>query len=262
MLGWLEQVTFNNGEWPHVNDSTNGVAPSLPELQVFARSLNIQAAHHPLKESGFRMYRKERYELFVNAGALQPAWQPGHAHSDEFSFCLNIDSRPVIVDPGIHTYEEGDARNWQRSTDAHNTISLAGKNASDVWKSFRVGRKAKVSITEEFDNRLSLVHTGFDKKCSRKFSLLQDLITLDDYIPADRQPYNLNLHFSPQITLEKYDDFGFLAGNLQIDFKGAASAEIETYNYCQEFNKQVSSQRIHIKTGKHTVTTLRILDAN
>jgi hypothetical protein len=262
MLGWSQQVAFNNGEWPQINDSTGGVAPNLRQLQEFSKMLNIQPIKKALNACGYRMYRKEKYDLFVNAGSIQPAWQPGHAHSDELTFCLNINRKPVIVDPGIHTYQEGPARNQERGTDAHNALSVNKKNASDVWKSFRVGKKAKVWIEKEDDKELCLTHNGFIINYTREFSLLEDFITLVDYIPEGKHEVTLNLHFSPDIVLKKYGFYEFLAGNLQIDFRGASSVEIETYNYCVQFNKQVQAQRLHIKATSRITTRLQILDAD
>jgi hypothetical protein len=49
----------------------------------------------------------------------------------------------VLVNSGTSTYESGPERLRQRGTAAHNTILVDGRNSSDVWSSFRVGRRAR-----------------------------------------------------------------------------------------------------------------------
>ncbi len=262
MLGWLEAVTFNNGTWPQVNDSTNGMAPSTNDLVEYAQTLNIERRETTLRDSGYRMYRKERFELFVNAGSIQPAWQPGHAHAHELSFCLNIDNQPVIVDPGIHTYENNGARHWERSTDAHNTLSVKNINSSDVWKSFRVGKKARVKLLTDEPNRLCAAHNGYQFYYRRNFSIADETITLEDFTENVRQEVILNFHFAPNIVLKKCGDYGFLAGNLHLMFNYYTSAHIETYNFSEGFNQQIPAQRLSVKTNNHTITTLHILNAD
>ena len=50
----------------------------------------------------------------------------------------------LIVDRGASTYAEGRERDAVRGTGAHNTIRVGGMDQFDVWKSFRVGRRAMV----------------------------------------------------------------------------------------------------------------------
>ena len=41
MLGWLDQVTYENGSVPQVNDATVGVAPTSIKLFEYAKNLNL-----------------------------------------------------------------------------------------------------------------------------------------------------------------------------------------------------------------------------
>lgn len=52
-----------------------------------------------------------------------------HAHADALSFELRLDGRPVLVDPGTYCYHgEGAWRDYFRSTVAHNTLELYGRD--------------------------------------------------------------------------------------------------------------------------------------
>jgi hypothetical protein len=259
MLGWLQQVTFRNGDWPLVSDSTPDMTPSPALLLAYASALGIAPTEIPLKESGYRMLRNDRLEVFADVGSIQPPWQPGHAHSDELTFCLNVDGRPVIVDRGIHTYEAGQGRSVERSTAAHNVVSVPGRNASDVWKSFRTGKKARVAVLTDTPVYLAATHDGYLFPCTRKFYLSERGLILEDFVETNSEPdLYLHLHFAPDIFLKKCSDTRYLAQNLLIEVSNSFSIAVECYACCLGFNKTVSAQLLKIKIGCHTITSLEI----
>jgi uncharacterized heparinase superfamily protein len=49
----------------------------------------------------------------------------------------------MVVNSGTSTYEPGPERTRQRGTAAHNTVEIDGTSQSEVWSSFRVGRRAR-----------------------------------------------------------------------------------------------------------------------
>ena len=92
------------------------------------------------------------------------------------TFDLFFDSKPIIVETGISTYERGLERNYQRSSSAHNTLQL-GKNLRngktkwiepiDTWHAFRAAKKADCNNRKyENFNDLLIVnggHNAFEK---------------------------------------------------------------------------------------------------
>mgnify|MGYP001118904895 CR=1 FL=1 len=52
------------------------------------------------------------------------------------------DPQCFLTDTGVYHYRESAERRYSRSTEAHNTIEIDGAEQSEVWKSFRVGRRA------------------------------------------------------------------------------------------------------------------------
>ena len=63
---------------------------------------------------------------------------PAHAHADALSFQLWADGRPVVVDPGMPTYDAGAERDWFRGTRAHSTVAIDG-DQFEPWGAFRSG---------------------------------------------------------------------------------------------------------------------------
>jgi len=114
MLGWLEQITFSDGSIPLVNDAATGIAPSSEQLFEYARQLKVKHQSAPLRESGYRVFRTEQFEMIADVGDLSPNYQPGHAHADSLQFLLNIGGSPYIVDSGTATYEENERRVYER----------------------------------------------------------------------------------------------------------------------------------------------------
>lgn len=144
MLGWLEQITFENGNIPLINDSANKIAPTSKELFIYAKNLKLRLKHPKLNESSYRKIKKENYECVVDVGEVGASYIPGHAHADTFNFELYINNKPFIVDTGLSTYNTGDKRDFERSTKAHNSVEVNETNSSEVWGGFRVANRANI----------------------------------------------------------------------------------------------------------------------
>jgi uncharacterized heparinase superfamily protein len=55
----------------------------------------------------------------------------GHAHADALAINVASNGRTLLVDPGTFSYTGSDeARNWFRSSRAHNTLTLDGESSS------------------------------------------------------------------------------------------------------------------------------------
>jgi hypothetical protein len=81
----------------------------------------------------------------------------GHAHADALAVELVAHGRPFLVDAGTYTYTGSlEARNYFRSTAAHNTVTVDGESSSVPTSAFRWGHIA--------DSRLVawITHERFD----------------------------------------------------------------------------------------------------
>jgi uncharacterized heparinase superfamily protein len=97
-------------------------------------------------DSGFVVVRDGPLWLAFRCGVAAPPFLPAHAHADALSFQLWWRGRPVVVDAGTYTYEAGAARDFFRSTEAHSTVRIDGRDQFRLWGAFRSGPLPKVSL--------------------------------------------------------------------------------------------------------------------
>lgn len=99
-----------------------------------------------LKDSGFYVIRSSTGSEFmiVNCKSPSPAYLPGHSHADMLSYELSVGGKRFLVDSGVSNYVKGAARDYYRSTRAHNTLTVNGQSQTEMWDIFGVGRRAVV----------------------------------------------------------------------------------------------------------------------
>lgn len=95
-----------------------------------------------LEEAGFAGVRSEAIEVVLDCGPFGARHQPGHGHCDGLSVVLSVRGTPVVVDPGIAGYADDPHRAWARSTAAHNTVQVDGREQTEIWGTFRAARRA------------------------------------------------------------------------------------------------------------------------
>ncbi len=133
------------------NDSALDVAPSLDRLDRMSRTafgVGLPAApeHIRLERAGYFGYAdaRERWRMLVDCGEPGPPYQPGHAHCDLLSFELDVGGSPFVVDSGVQGYEGDELREYVRSTRAHNTVTVGGREQCEVWGAFRMARRPTI----------------------------------------------------------------------------------------------------------------------
>jgi uncharacterized heparinase superfamily protein len=144
MLGWLAHLTHPDGQVAYFNDSVQGLAPTLKQLRLYAERLGVTEERVPLGPSGYVRVESGNTIVLFDAGQIGPDYQPGHGHCDLLSIEISYEGRRVIANSGVSTYDPGPQRLAERRTAAHNTLRVDNVEQSDVWGSFRVGRRARV----------------------------------------------------------------------------------------------------------------------
>lgn len=167
LLRWLDIMSHPDGEIALFNDAAIGIAPNLAALIAYGRSLNLPIEFEPLRDTevlpdtGYVRFTNDRAVVIVDVGLIGPDYLPGHAHADTLSLECSLDGRRVLVNGGTSTYEVGAERQRQRSTVAHNTVSIAGQDSSEVWGGFRVGRRARPKSVCVGQHSLTAGHDGY-----------------------------------------------------------------------------------------------------
>jgi hypothetical protein len=144
-------LTRADGTLHLFNDAAHGVAPPLAEISALAEQVLGEPVRHragalALPDAGYYAWHDpERGErIVIDCGEPGPAYQPGHAHCDLLSYELDLGGRQVVVDSGVSGYGGDPLRAYQRSTRAHNTVMIGGREQSEVWSTFRLARRASV----------------------------------------------------------------------------------------------------------------------
>ncbi len=141
MRHWLGAVLTPDGAVPLLNDGY----PVPGALVAALRPGPPPAAPLvTLPDTGLIRAAADGWHLIADVGAPCPDELPAHAHADTLGCLLHVDGTPLLVDTGTSTYTAGQVRSYERSTAAHNTAEVDGTDSTEVWGSFRAGRRARV----------------------------------------------------------------------------------------------------------------------
>jgi uncharacterized heparinase superfamily protein len=253
-LAWLGEVIDGQGQFPLLNDAAYGVAATFKELVEYGNRLGVVPVSPGFSEltlgrwsgkclSGYRVFSNGPFRLLWDTAPLGPDHLLGHAHCDMLSLLLDFSDENIWTDSGISQYEEGEAREYERGTSAHNTVSLDGLEQAEMWKSFRVGRRGYPQDFQHEGQTLRCSHTGFEiwqpgSKHERALTFVDGGFELTDTVrgPAHHQ-FKAFFHFSPQVRLEARGPSDFLVnGHLRMTIWGA-EAHLTTSRYCPELGK-------------------------
>lgn len=236
MLSWLDNMVHPDGQISFFNDAAFGIASEPAELNKYAKRLGILPREIPLGSSGYVRLSSADSTVIFDAAALGPDHQPGHAHADALSFELSHCGKRVLVNSGISTYERGAEREFQRGTSAHNTVMIDEADQSEVWDSFRVGRRART-----FDTRtdgatfVEAAHNGYRRLRNgivhrRLLRVTGTHATVTDRIEGQgRHSVDLFFHLHPEATAD-------------IRFDCKLKSKQESTFWYPEFNKAVPNR--------------------
>ena len=260
MIGHLKNIVWDDATIPLINDSALGIAPDSKLLLDYAHRLGVESDAIRMKECGYRRLRTDRMNMLADVGNITATFQPGHSHADTFNYELRIDGKPFIVDTGISTYQKNERRQYERSTEAHNTVVLDGRDSSEVWSGFRVGRRAKVMIKTDTDSIIEACHNGFGRNHihHRIFRAIQDYIEIQDIVTGNGETVSL-IHFAPDVIVKEFDTLHILTDRAQITLSGATGISIIQEKASTEYNRldQVSVSRISFtKELEYRITPL------
>ena len=252
MLGWIDQITYRNGDIPLLNDSANKIAPSTKNLIKYASNLEINTRYKPLDKSGYIKINEKSYEAIIDVAHIGPDYIPGHAHADTLNFEIQVRNKPFIVDTGLSTYNTGKLRDSQRSTKSHNTIEVNTENSSEVWGGFRVAKRANIIDFERTINTIKATHDGYKDNFgilhTRTWEFIYNKIIISDSLNKNCNAI-ARLHFYPDVKEEEILK--------KIKIKNS-EFKIQNYDYAPEFNKTIKALVLEISFEKELKVEINI----
>ncbi len=261
MCGWLSAIVFDNGDLPAINDSASDGCPPVHAIADYAHDLGLKCAHTPLSVSGLRKFRNRHFELLVDVHGFTHAASPGHAHADALSFLLHVFGSPYIIDTGVSVYEKGPVRSYERSTAAHNTVEIAGRNQSEVYGNFRAGRRARIINLKEAGHVIEATHDGYKTLGAlhtRKIEFHEREIVITDKINQQGSPLGVAyLHVDKKCGL-RLENARLISKFVQVSFEGADHVECSDTWHSPSFGVQLPAYKVKIPFSGNLVTRISI----
>ena len=214
-----------------------------------------------LPESGYSRVNINDAVALIDRAAIGPDYLPGHAHADTLSFELSLFGQRVIVNSGTSVYGISPERQRQRGTATHSTITIDGRNSSDVWGGFRVAQRAKVIYRKnvERDNLiyLSACHDGYQSLAGklvhcRGWRFFDRSLEIQDQINGyGTHSIILVLPLHPDIKInhvaenQAFSDIG--NNRVEFEFYGTGSLSLEKSTFHPEFGLSIENSQLIFK---------------
>ncbi len=165
LLDYLTEPDFGYEKSEGINYDNE--LKSIPGGQLNTQPINSKNAILDLsKIAGYFIFNNHRgLSACFDVGEPCPKELPAHSHADTLNVLMYFDKNEILCDSGVSVYESGPRREYERSTKAHNSLTIDSLNSTEVWGSFRAGRRAGVKLVKWSDNEDQImiegVHTGY-----------------------------------------------------------------------------------------------------
>lgn len=280
MRHWLRSMCHPDGEIGFFNDTAIGIAPSMQQLELYARRLFGTTADSAivkdvtwLDPSGYIRVERRDLVLLLDIAPVGPDYLPAHAHADTLSFEMSLFGQRFFVNSGTSLYDVGEERQRRRSTAAHNTVEINGENSSEVWAGFRVGRRARPSLPEIRREQDQIViaahHDGYrwlpgSNRHHRIWHIADDSLCIEDRIEGSFDRAVAYYHLHPDVRLEAPSSDGTvlirhpLGQLMELSAEGGV-IQLEASSWLPQFGLSVANTRLAIvMQGERLKTTLKL----
>jgi hypothetical protein len=210
MLDAVASLEKGMGKTPFFNDSVDGIAKDANCLIAAAkRMFNMKPnIKDDLSDSGYYKLYLNDIAVMFDAGKIGPAYMPGHGHCDALSFELSKNSIPIFVNSGTYQYQ-GNLRKYFRSTEAHNTVVINGKQQSECWGEHRVARRISNVVAKRKGNQIIGCYKNYCGNVhTRQIGFIGDGLAVVDRITTNKPVIIQSfLHIAPQFSVVNEQEY-------------------------------------------------------
>jgi len=213
---WLAETIERMRTFAAALQRPDGAPALFNDGTVDAPRLDLPAAPEGLlvfEQSGFAVVRDDGLWLAFRCGPPAPDFLPPHAHADALSLQVWWRGRPIVVDTGSSTYEPGSKREYERSTRAHSTIRVDGRDQFRVWGSFRSGALPEVKLlyARERAVQASVALPGSVRHIRRVEwdAAAGEVVVVDSLAGRGRHTIESRLIWAPMLTAIAFEPIGF-----------------------------------------------------
>lgn len=155
---------------PAIGDADGGYALS-PYLRLSWHTVaDNKSSSRGFPDAGYTLLRSSRpgsLSLVLDHGPLGMPPSCGHGHADALAVNVALDQEPVFLDVGTYLYTGAPQwRRYFRSTRAHNTVTVDGRDqaqqeAAFLWSKKFHSRRVRSECTEDGAVRVLAMHDGY-----------------------------------------------------------------------------------------------------
>lgn len=226
MARYARGVAHGGERMPALGDGVPGEQPSVDDVVRRIERLTGEGACAPpagafdLPDSGYFRFERGGESLVVDGGPVAWDRQPGHAHDDLFSFELEDDGRPFIVDSATSGYGGDPFRPYCRGAAGHSALTIDGFGSAEPWGDFRLGGRSDLLTREvwregeewTFDGRSRcwhdrrVVHNRWIRRSGPGLWRVEDRVE-----SPNGARLVARVHFAPEWEVEAVPGAGFVA---------------------------------------------------
>lgn len=209
-------------------------------------------------ENQYIIANKFNKKLIVDVGNIGLPCNPGHGHSDIFSFLFSYKEQPIFIDPGTRKYNNSKEDMLLKKTTSHNTLSVNGEDQSKLWGFFRwayLPKNIRYNFEESEDSFyfsgsfIGFRHLGHYKH-SREIDLQENQIIIKDSIDKQFDKIYLSFVLHQDVLFDKTNNMIF--SNEKIKKKFIVNSEFpfeiifEEYYVYPNYDFPVKSNKITV----------------
>jgi len=266
---FLADMTHNDGKISLFSDGGLQMAYSPAEcLKRYAQiggCVPVAQSEFRYAESGYIGLKTDVASLYFDCGPGCADSLPAHGHGDILAFEWDLGEDRIVVDAGVYEYEAGEEREWNRSTRAHNTVTVGDRSQCEFFRNFRVGRRAHGKCRScSFDNGTLTVtgaYTAYNDASQRidhSRTLVADcrsLVIADDVVSLRPEPAvaRLLLHHDCAIRRLNEREVAISRGPWHILLEADAKIELNQSKWSPNFGERYETTQIEVHYGQTPV---------